>query len=189
MILKSVKDLTQEQIRWYRNHIEYDPDGFDFIRFEDDDEKDIERVKNLNIYFKNRQDIEFFPFKFKDCRGFRCYNLTNLLSLEGSPDRVFRFCMWGDKSLESFDGISKVIENDLDIDYCSSLKSIDFLKNVDIQGKIDYDSDVYLEGLSKNSKELLNDMKLFRKWQKSDLTVDEFMKEWNGYFEAKKYGI
>lgn len=189
MIPKNVDDLTSYQVSWYRKHVTDYVGDFRYIRFEDDD-RWTDDVKTKIILLEKGKDVEFFPFKFKDCRKFCCYNFPKLKSLEGSPDSVYEdFLIWGDDSLESLDGISKFIGNNLDISFCRGLKSIESLLNVKIKGKIECGLDKYLKNMDLDSKMLMSNMNVFRTWQRSGSKIDQFMKNYSGFMDGQKYGI
>lgn len=142
-----------------------------------------------SIYFEQNklEIIESFPVKFGNCVAFSCRGMTKLKSLEGAPSKVSKdFNLNQCRNLKTLKGISKCIGRDLFLIGCESLESIDELKDVFVKGNIVCG---YNDSLKNGYIDILKDKKLFKMWQKSSLSTDDFISEYSGFIEGKKYGI
>lgn len=199
--------LTQAQIDWCNEHIYLFKDEYWFV----DDEGKINSSKK-SIGFKNKHEIIKFPVQFADCEFFSCYDCYLLESLEGCPKRItktFMECSRCEKlkdllgspesvandfscddcsSLISLEGIPKSIGRDLMITGCDMLKNLEPLRNIFI-GRNIICSEKANSSLKKEWIKILRNKKIFKMWQRSNVTMDEFSKKYDGFIQAENYGI
>lgn len=201
--------LSKEQIDWCDKHVimNYPKDCW----YASDDGKIYNFSKKIKITDTRAinyiEKAKSFPVEFGNCELFFCDHLKNLKSLKGCPQYVLEECINFCDGLENLNGISQkigslfvyecsnlktlkgingvTVNNILSLRNLSSLESIDSLKDVCIEEYIDLGGCPKIEKYSS----ILSDMSVFKIWQKSKYTADEFLKEYSGFIEAKKYGI
>lgn len=129
-----------------------------------------------------------FLVDFAQCNDFVCSDVVDLTTLKGIPWNVMgSLDCSGCKSLKKLDFFPEYIGGNLiKICDCDELFDVDILLNVDFDGNVE------CTGCSKlpiGVSDVLMNNEIFNAWRSTKMKINEFVKEYLGFIEAKKYGI